>query len=443
MPWLVRAASISAVLLLFGTSRSLSQEPIIKYFQLGESQITSTEEPSFTVLPVDTRPEVNAFSVLQLRLTAGGDLSGLFSLEYNLLITVDLQKSGEDTWSRVIFTDALSRQIVRSSFEHAATDTLQHSFFVNDQILDRSPYLGEGESALVLYLYDLTSTKRHNDFLLRLHSLNEPLFSLNLQRLYLQEPGAVPVPYTAKDGDELRIQFLRAGYQEDRRIDVSTLATMDEKERKLIKALSQYVRKATGKQEPNSPQDVLTAIEGLVKSKAIEKDSWTSVYEHMDPKESQLVTYVLQNKADWEKWRIGDLVNPLAEAHLDVKEFGIKLNVSPVIALGTDRADPDPDDLNPIKTNPSVGSNIYFSYDGRNKRKEILNWIPGINMSLLSVGDKEAQFTLGFSYSLLPSLRDKVSVFFAWRDLRHPVMGLTFSPDINFRAMVGAEKNSN
>ena len=59
-----------------------------------------------------------------------------------------------------------------------------------------------------------------------------------------------------------------------------------------------------------------------------------------------------------------------------------------------------------------------------------------------SAGSNEAELTLGFVHPILPSLRDYFGIFYGWHKLKNPVIGITFSPSINFRSLVSAEKDS-
>lgn len=62
------------------------------------------------------------------------------------------------------------------------------------------------------------------------------------------------------------------------------------------------------------------------------------------------------------------------------------------------------DSFNPIKTTPSIGSNIYVTYDGRSNGKRALSFLPGVHMSLLGLGGGEdARFTLVWCIQLLAS----------------------------------------
>ncbi len=141
-----------------------------------------------------------------------------------------------------------------------------------------------------------------------------------------------------------------------------------------------------------------------------------------------------------------DLIAVEDEMNFYFKEYGIKLYISPAIVFGSPTGDKfDIGNFDPIAKNPSLGSNIYITYEGEDSIKKLLNWIPGIHLSLLglvnSEDSNEAEFTLGFVHPILPSLRDYFGIFYGWHKLKNPVIGITFSPSISFRSLVSAEKD--
>jgi hypothetical protein len=138
-----------------------------------------------------------------------------------------------------------------------------------------------------------------------------------------------------------------------------------------------------------------------------------------------------------------DLVSVEDEKNFTFKEFGIKVDISPTIVYGSRLGgDFDTEEFNPIDKNPSFGSNIYLSYDGRNRYKRYINILPGLHFSLLGLNsDNEVKFTAGFVWSP-PGLRRWVGIFAGLYDLEHGVIGLTFSPSIDFRALVQPEREA-
>ncbi len=142
---------------------------------------------------------------------------------------------------------------------------------------------------------------------------------------------------------------------------------------------------------------------------------------------------------------IADIITIYDEMYFTFRKFGWSLDISPVISFGSRQEENwDFKNFDPILKNPSLGSNIYLSYEGRNKRWKALNWLPGIHLSLLGLtkpeNSDEARFTIGFVHPIFPFLKKYFGVFYAWHDIKYPVFGLTFSPSIDLRALVGAEK---
>ncbi len=142
---------------------------------------------------------------------------------------------------------------------------------------------------------------------------------------------------------------------------------------------------------------------------------------------------------------IADIITIDDEMYFTFRKFGWSLDISPVISFGSRLEENwDSNNFDPILKNPSLGSNIYLSYEGRNKRRKALNWLPGIHLSLLGLTKPEnsdgARFTIGFVHPIFPFLKKYFGVFYAWHGYKYPVFGLTFSPSIDLRALVGVEK---
>lgn len=144
---------------------------------------------------------------------------------------------------------------------------------------------------------------------------------------------------------------------------------------------------------------------------------------------------------------IADIITIDDEMYFTFRKFGWSLDISPVISFGSRLEENwDSNNFDPILKNPSLGSNIYLSYEGRNKRRKALNWLPGIHLSLLGLtkpGNSDgARFTIGFVHPIFPFLKKYFGVFYAWHGIKYPVFGLTFSPSVDLRALVGAEKEN-
>jgi len=420
-------------------SHAWAAEPksVVPDFLIGErSTVVAGQAPAMGLIDVSQDRLVNAFSILEIKLK---DVEALLARRENVLIVLDLRKHDEDTWSRVCFIGPLSRKVTPSSLTRVEDPGVQpqiRPFFVNDAGLEQSPYVREGDYVLVLFLLDATESHRVESFLRETAASYRPLVSLDLQELYLASVGSLPERYAAHDGDSIRIRFLRASYDFNREVDLKTFLGMEDDERELFRELTRYSAQPTNDVSVGMTR-LIQDVGGSEKRAA----AWAAVYASMSPEEQQVTRYSVQHRASLADLRISDLVNPGEEIQLAVKKFGYKSNVIPTISFGTFRPDPQASDFNPIKKAPAVGTNIYLTYDGRSQGKKYTNWLPGIHMSLLSIQeDVETEFTLGFVHPVLPSLRSWFGVYLAWHDLQTPVMGVTFSPKINFRTLVGAEE---
>lgn len=167
-----------------------------------------------------------------------------------------------------------------------------------------------------------------------------------------------------------------------------------------------------------------------------------AAFDSLSENKRRTITRLLEDRRDLYAMRFADVVTEEYQVTLEAREFGIKLDVGSVIAFGRlSGSGGTVDGFNPIKTTPSLGSNVYLTYDGRSRLKGVLNFLPGAQLSLLGLGNGEdAAFTLGLVHPIFTKLRPHFGLFFGWHDLRRRVWGVTFSPDINFRTLLSADK---
>jgi len=394
-----------------------------------------------------TGQQINAFAILELLLNSAATES-IGSRQENVVLIADLQRRDEHTWNRILVVDRLSRTIVRSSsYVPGHPEALWAGplppLYVNDATLDVSPFLREGDRVVWLECYDVTSGKAYYENLKLLEAKALSVMALNLQELRITTSAGTTETYQAHDGDRLRIRILGAGYAPSRAQEVRIFLTFERNEREALEALCRIAP---------AVKDTIRNETLAAKCLALLKDSHNmdeanrarEGYEKIvSSREKRMLTYrLLNDRRDPYAFRFADIVTHEEEVVLDIRTFGIKLDLSPVIAFGRLTGPKGSmDGFNPIKTTPSIGSNIYVTYDGRSRRRKALNFLPGVHMSLLGLGGGEdAKFTFGIVHPIFPSLRHHFGAFLAWHDLRALAWGLTFSPDINFRALVGAEK---
>jgi hypothetical protein len=358
------------IFLLFFTVKIVAQENqnsvppaspenmrLSKFFLIGEKAVSKTDVQDIS--KIDNFGKLNAFSIFDVKLRNDeAIIEFLRQMDYCILIVADLRKKGEKTWNRISVINRFTREVKKTPESIDQNDSGEDStnsslpFYVDDRILSNNPFLKKGDYVQVIFNWDLADIEKKSRSIITIAS----------QEIYLMAIGSSPQKYSATDGDELRLRFLRGDYPKNRK-----------------------------------------------------------------------------------KRNYADLIAVEDEMNFYFKEYGIKLYISPTIVFGSPTKDNfDIGNFDPIAKNPSLGSNIYFTYEGKDSIKKLLNWIPGIHLSLLglvnSEDSNEAEFTIGFVHPILPSLRDYFGIFYGWHKLKNPVIGITFSPSINFRSLVSAEK---
>jgi len=356
---------------------------LIDYFLIGEKATEKNKKVDVPVSGINERfnfDDINAFSIIDVKLDKSKDIFEFLKRKDKIILLVaELRKRGEKTWNRISIINKYTMKIIKATSTSTetpedkgtstSTETSKDSdspiepFSIISEILSDNPYLKEGDYVQVFYFY----AGGDNDFLYRkdLRTARDnyrPLASIDSQEMYLITTGSTPEKYSAKQGDQIRLRFLRAEYP---------------------------ILKVPGPQRA----DFISA------------------------EDEDIFTY---------------------------KEYGIKLFIAPTAVYGTNVATEfDWGNFNLVGKNPSVGSNIYITYEGRNPLKKVLNYLPGIHLSMLGlINSEQTDFTVGFVTSIVPFLRGYFGIFYGWYNLKKPVVGITLSPDINIKPMVVSEKSS-
>ena len=320
---------------------------------------------------------MNVFSILDVKLRSDQwVIPFLIEKNYAILLVAELCKRGEETWQRIAVINRYSMEVMYSS-RADSSGTFEGDLrpFFVADAVLTNNPFLREGDQVEVFFFNV---RRYRQDLIQMQASRRSLISMDSQELYLMSTGNVPQRYAARDGDRIRIRLLRAEYG-----------------------------------LPSSMKRDSTGADSTAK------------------------------KVAGSKGHYADLVNIEDELYYTYREFGVSLSVVPVIAWGALAEAPiDAAEFNPVTKNPSVGSNLFFEYEGRISCKDILlNWIlPGIHLSLLGVKEPNGtKFTVGLVTSLIPSLRQYFGIFFGWHDLKYQCFGLTFSPSINFRVLVGAE----
>jgi hypothetical protein len=425
---------------------------ILSVLQIREK--STREIPETATAPVTIlkgSDEINAFSIMELGLASDAD-EIMAKRKESLLIVVDLQKHEETTWNRIQVLQRLSRRLERSSMYSSGHPELLNAgplspLYINDAALGESQFLREGDFALWLAFHDVSSDTAFLKDLEQIIDSQRSILGLNLQQIPLLTAGGAIDQYAADDGDRIRITVMGIGYGPRRAQDVDTYGKLhrdmdrDKDESVFFTDVLEAGRSSTLASK-RGDELRLAALDLAAGGSAERKAVLERQYKDLDTTEQNLLRHLLNDRTDIYALRIADIVTPEEEIVLDVQKFGVKVDLSPVITMQRRYGDAGTvDSFNPIKTTPSIGSNVYAVYDGRNDLKSVLNWLPGVHLSLLGLGDgSDTEFTLGLVHPILPGLRHHFGLVLAWHDLRDPVWGFTFSPNINFRGLVGAEK---
>ena len=155
------------------------------------------------------------------------------------------------------------------------------------------------------------------------------------------------------------------------------------------------------------------------------------------------------------------------ELYFTFREYGWYANVSPASFFVTDvnRNNFNALNFNPTKNTPGIGANVYFTYVGTSRTKDILvNWVaPSLAFAVVGYYDKptetvdpaspeaepkknEAKFAAGLSWPIIPIvpwLRDMVnlSILIYDLDVNHVLVGVSFSPKLNVGKLFNENKD--
>jgi hypothetical protein len=343
---------------------------------------------------------INAFSIIDVKLrTPDWIIPLLEEKKYNILLVAELKKRGEDTWNRISVVNRYTWEIKKSTL---AEEKEQRS---------KEEVKTEEEKKK-----DEEAWERIRPFYVAHEILSDNPF--------LREGDKVVVLffYDVKRPTPIYLDDLKDAQQKGR-----SLITIDAQNMYLV---------TTG----NTPQRHSAKDGDEIRLRFFRA-------EYSIKREKQVENSLSINEEPKPPAKYGDIVNVEDEMHFIFKKFGIKLNVSPIITFASLADSFDINEFNPISKTTSLGSNVYLSYDGRNKYKNaFFNYLlPGVHFSLLGLKEpKGTKFTLGIIFPIIPNvltpnLRKFFGIFYGWHDLKDPVFGLTFSPAIDFRTLVRAE----
>jgi hypothetical protein len=127
------------------------------------------------------------------------------------------------------------------------------------------------------------------------------------------------------------------------------------------------------------------------------------------------------------------------DVEFTVAEYGLGLQIVPAVSYASATGDLDANQFNPVKKPPGITSALYLRYEGRRGWLNVLQWVPGGFVSLLSLGGEDTKFTAGLTWSP-PTFRRWVNLVYGWHDLKKPVVGLAISPSISFKTMLARDK---
>jgi len=361
------------------TDRNMNQRAI-DYFIVGEKAVGKLADESRDISPLKNLDKISTHSIIDVKLAKGKDYGSFFGdKEFNMILVAELKKKGEDTWSHISAIDRYTREIQKSS---------------------------------------------------QFRDVGIPNDSLVLEPLYVADAILSDNPFV-RVGDRVQALFF---------YDVTTSRVYRED-------LDSAQRRDKSLMSIDAQEMYLTQI-GSTRSRYAARHGDRIRLRFLRAEYSiHRIRNIRYKKSRGEKLQgketHADLLSIEDEVDFFFEEFGIKLDISPTVVYGSRSGeDFDEGEFNPIDKNPSFGSNVYLSYDGRDRCKKYINILPGLHLSLLGLNStNEVKFTTGFVWSL-PSLRKWVGIFVGLYDLKQWVFGLTFSPSIDFRALVQAERKS-
>lgn len=424
-----------------------SYKRLIDCFAIGEKSVEKNATPDMHTLGVRERynfDDINAFSIIDIKFDNRADIFSFLLNRYKIVLMIaELRKYHEKTWNRIIIINKYTKKVTSTPIEEvpslpennrgpgADNTAVQPTTQAPDATKkDNAPATEEAKKATATKAQD---TAKKDDAPVKEEAKKTPATKApsssagqtstddrtRIKPFWVAPEILSDNPYI-KEGDYVQVFFFNAGgkdnyqYQEDlgnAYYYSRPLASIDSQEIYLV---------TTG----SRPEKYSAKWGDSIRLRFLRAE-YPILYK---PGPQQRADFISVEDEDF----------------FIYKEYGIKFFVSPVAVYGSMFGSAfDSSNFNLVQTNPSVGSNIYLIYEGENRTKKLLNYLPGIHLSLLELSKTTGtKFTCGLVTPILPALRGYFGAFFGLYDLKSPVFGITFSPDISFKAMVGLEKET-
>jgi len=206
------------------------------FFVIGEKAIDSTGNNVHQgIRNLRNHDKINTFSILDVKLKNDEKdfIPFLESKNMNLLLVAELKKKNEETWNRISIMNKYTWEVEKRSVfneekkeeptkpaneekKEKLTKPEKHegmkTFYVEDLILSENPFIKKGDRVQALFFFDVGKDRMYLKDLKKAQQKSLPIMSIDAQEMYLITVGSTPQEYSAKDGDEIRLRFIRAEY---------------------------------------------------------------------------------------------------------------------------------------------------------------------------------------------------------------------------------------
>lgn len=223
------------------------------FFLIGEKTVDSTGNNVHQgIRNLRNHDKINTFSILDVKLNDKKDfISFLECKNINLLLVAELKKKNEETWNRISIMNKYTWEVEKCSVfneekkeeptkpaneekKEKLTKPKEHehmkTFYVADLILSENPFIKKGDRVQALFFFDVHKDRIYFKDLKEAQQKSLSIMSIDAQQMYLITVGSTPQKYSAKDGDEIRLRFIRAEYP----IETLPFIKQERKERKDI-----------------------------------------------------------------------------------------------------------------------------------------------------------------------------------------------------------------
>lgn len=217
------------------------------FFVIGEKTVDSTGNNVHQgIRYLRNYDKINTFSILDVKLDDKEDFIPFFEEKnINLLIVAELKKKNEETWNRISIMNKYTWEVEKCSVfnekkkekltkpankekkeeptkpankekKEKLTKPEEHehmkTFYVADLILSENPFIKKGDRVQALFFFDVDKDRMYLEDLKEAQQKSLSIMSIDAQQMYLITVGSTPQKYSAKDGDEIRLRFIRAEY---------------------------------------------------------------------------------------------------------------------------------------------------------------------------------------------------------------------------------------